>query len=273
MSSNIAELLSAYNDTNLSDIWIPSTNETVKFKPIIAAHQQTLLKRLGESSFEMAAFSLALTDIIKSTATTILDPNKYTSLDKSLIALQLRMHNISEEIDATLSEDDAKALGLDNATIKVHIPTFVESLRGVNKPSPVLVVNDGTVKVILGVPTMADEMTFAAYIQSTINKLTDNNKKELDPQAIIGDLVLGTFATFIDEITIRDQTAIFANLPGETRIQYTKLLNRRLTDACNEHVTALSEFGKLYTVFRADGPDGTTYPASLNIDARMFVES
>lgn len=273
MSSNIADLLSAYNDSNLSDVWIPSTNETIKFRPIIAAHQQTLLKRLGESSFEMAGFSLALTDIIKSTSTITLDPNKYTSLDKTAIALQLRMHNISDTIDATVSEEFKDKVG---SATTVNIADFINALKSKNEPAPVLTVNDGTVKIVLGIPTMADEMTFAAGIQSSINKATDNNKTALDPNSIIGDLVVGTFATFVDELEINGQKAIFSQLPGDVRIQYVKLLNRKLMDACEEHIKTLSAFGKKFTSYKIrvlDSDEDEPIEAVLNIDARMFVES
>ena len=270
MSSNIADLLSAYNDSNLSDVWIPSTNETIKFRPIIAAHQQTLLKRLGEASFEMAAFSLALSDIIKSTSTIALDPNKYTSLDKTIIALQLRLHNISETIDATVPDEHVESLG---KTVKVDIAQFIEDLKKSVTPPPVLTVNDGTVKIVLGIPTMADEMTFTASIQTSINKVTDNNKTTLDPQAIIGDLVVGTFATFVEEIEINGVKATFWQLPGEQRMQYVKLLNRRLMDACEAHIKELSAYGRQFTTYEVEVSDKEPVEVSLNIDARMFVES
>jgi hypothetical protein len=103
------------NSTPIYNLVIPSTKQSVKYRPFLVKDQKTLL--IAQQSADQKIMIDTLKEVIKSCITEPIDFSKLAIFDIEYIFTQLRSKSVGETVDIVLSCDEDH--GEDNAKAKV----------------------------------------------------------------------------------------------------------------------------------------------------------
>jgi hypothetical protein len=109
------------NSTPTYNLVVPSTKETIKFRPFLVKEQKALL--IAQQSENVMVMMDTLKSIIKSSVTSTIDIESLSLFDMEYIFLQLRAKSVGEEIELVLKcpEEHGSEEANKKATVNVKI--------------------------------------------------------------------------------------------------------------------------------------------------------
>ena len=169
------------NTTPTYNLVVPSTNETIKFRPFLVKEQKALL--LAQQSEDAKVMLDTLKSIIKTSVTSKIDIDSLSLFDIEYIFLKLRAKSVGEEIELALKCPEEHGSEEANKKAMVNVKINIEDIKieqSPNHTNKIPLFND--VGVVMKYPSL-----------ETINKF--QNVKSNDPS-----LVFDIIAESIDYI-------------------------------------------------------------------------
>jgi hypothetical protein len=198
--NNSLELLDALhkiNKENSVDIFVPSLNKKVKFKPLNIKQQKDLIKTTLAGATSTALFSQVLNNIIISNAEEL---NTFKIYDRYAIALGLRAYTINDTYK--YKNESVNLIKFIDKSIKKFQQCNISNTQELNYH---------TIKISLKIPTLDRDILVT-------EKFINDNKyiKHTNYSDIIGDLYIYEVVKFIESIQVGEgDTFNFADLPIE----------------------------------------------------------
>jgi hypothetical protein len=186
MSSNISDVLKQLETISIEsgiDVFIPSLQKTVKFKALNLKQQKGLLTSSIDESLTKLSFNSYFYNIIKDNILDTLDTNQLLTIDRSIIALNLR----TKALESTALIQD-KTIDLNK------VVDNVPNVQIKNYPlESVIVDNNITVKV--KAPSLGVDNDLNGFALSKKNQ-------DSDFKVVIGELFVYELTKFITDINI-----------------------------------------------------------------------
>jgi hypothetical protein len=115
------------NNTPIYSLTIPSTKESVKFRPFLVKEQKALL--IAQQSENVQVMMDTLKNIIKSSITSKLDLDSLSLFDIEYIFLQLRAKSVGEEIDLILKCPEEHGSEESNKKASVNVKVSIDDIK------------------------------------------------------------------------------------------------------------------------------------------------
>jgi hypothetical protein len=118
------------NDVPKYDLVIPSTKQSVKFRPFFVKEQKVLL--MAMESQDQKQIVNAITDTIKSCLQTEIDFNRLTAFDLEYLFVQIRAKSVGERSNLSLKCqecDDLTSVVIDLEKITVNVPKTILAIK------------------------------------------------------------------------------------------------------------------------------------------------
>lgn len=246
--------VSELNKQQLVEVFVPSLNTDVNFKPLTVKQQKQLLSSGVDTEIENLTFSNTTNSIIMENC--LGSKDKITLIDKPLILLQLRKNSVGD----TLKVAD------DNGDYVVDLNEHVQSVRGAVKSSPDLTFNvesDGV--TITGVaPTLEIDTKYNKQFTKSVKK---NNKKELALSDVVGDIYIHEMVKYVKTISIGDNTLqMDDNVSVEQSIKVFESLPMTISSKVATAIKNVREL-EIKSLENSTLPDDV----QINIDASIFT--
>lgn len=266
--ASLVDLLKSHNLSNTRSVWVPSRNAFIDVLPMIAAHHQQLLTNLSSSKFVNGAFIRTLDTILGDVANG--NNRDMKSIDRYVLALQLRQHNISDKYKATLTPQSLERVPKDSdPQVQFDIASYIAQLTA-NPPdlSGTAVVDDGTVRIELQIPTAKAESDFIDYVFSIL----DSVKEDTQPETMLGNLVIGAFVTCIQTVSIGGQKESFANLRAAEQIAIIQHLPRSVIEQITKALPQLTQVVDAVKLVKVSAYGVDDLTAEIHFDESLLVE-
>jgi len=186
---NIISNLKEHQQSNLVNIWVPSVQKELPFKPLTINQQTEIISAIG---FDGITSPLTITRVINNilleNATTDVDFKVY---DKFFVLIGLRIAALGDKV-----EGESGQLTLTK-----------------NKTNPVgLTFNEGDITIECVVPTIQEE-------NKVVTKLITKTKNDniTKPGELVNLLYIGEIVKFVDTVTVGDTTIKFSDLQYNDR--------------------------------------------------------
>ena len=245
------------------DIWVPSLNQNVKFRPLTTLHHKKFVKSLIDSSLFTTALNLHIYDVIKqSCLDSSIDIDNLTVFDKLAICFALRKHNFKKSYSVMLSEDEIRDISLDDL-----LASFKKKYKDVEPGE----ITEDSLTIKMTLPTLKREREFDAYIfskhLSNLNKSDENQVNQ-----VLADLVLYGSIVYIDSLQIGDQFVDFSTLRVDQKVELIGNLDALIFNSLNEYIQKCTEArGSLCSV-EINGLDDKPLNVEIAIDAGFFID-
>lgn len=252
MSNTIADVLKQLDELNLENsiqVFVPSLQRILKFKPLNLKQQKELLRTTIDESLVKLAFNNLLSNIISDNSVEKININSLYTFDRAAIALSLR----AKGLDKDLKIDD-KTINLEQkATDIVSIPVDLNKFKQTIK--------DSNVSIGLTIPKLGVDKEINAFALNKIKSSPENDLK-----AVISDLVIYEFVKFIEYVEIQvgenKEVLNFDTLKPSERITVIEKFPSTITNKIFDYVKSYREFESQFTHV-----DGT----NIDIDGNFFT--
>jgi hypothetical protein len=185
MTNNIQDLLKEINTSRAYDVFIPSLNTYAKLKPLIIEQIRNIIESVTTETYFEIGFQAALINIIADNLITEnINVNMLTEYDKLIIALYIRINDISPIYN-----------NIDISNKKTTITEYPH-------PASTTIENEG-IQLTCKVPTLAIERNYTQYILAKVKDKTDDSTAL---KAVINVLLLAEITKYISAITINSTT-------------------------------------------------------------------
>jgi hypothetical protein len=186
MSSNISDVLKQLETISVEsgiDVFIPSLQKTVKFKTLNLKQQKGLLTSSIDESLTKLSFNSYFYNIIKDNILDTLDINQLLTIDRSIIALNLR----TKALESTALIQD-KTIDLNK------VVDNVPNVQINNYPLENVII-DKNITVKVKAPSLGIDNDLNSFALSKKNQ-------DSDFKAVIGELFVYELTKFITDINI-----------------------------------------------------------------------
>lgn len=120
------------NNTPIYRLTVPSTKETVTFRPFLVKEQKALL--IAQQSEDVNVMMDTLKNIIKSSVTSKLNLDSLSLFDIEYIFLQLRAKSVGEEIDLILKCPEEHGSEEANKKASVNVKVNIDDIKVEQSP-------------------------------------------------------------------------------------------------------------------------------------------
>ena len=266
---DIMSLLNTANKTLDNNIYIPSLKADIASKTLNANHTKNIIKTTVEGAFADNQFTLIVYHILLDIFGDALNLEKLNIYDKEFILLQLRSKNIRDDYEVILynanDEHISKTISISKhiEKIKKGVPAFEEQIIDVTN-------NDTLYKIIINIPTIKEEYTFANNLyQEKLSKIVENDAKQL--KSLIAPMFLSHAAPFIEKIIIDTNEIDLTTLSVNERISIVEQIpSKPLLSIIDKIDTIYGKEMKTLTHINKT-MDGVIYSGRIAIDANFFV--
>lgn len=264
---NINELINLVRETNKefeSDIFVPSLQKEVHFKPMNASHLKAIIKTTVEGVFANNVFNQTVFQIISDTIDPSIPVTKITTIDKLYILMHFRVKNVNENINVVLVHDGNEKV--ESIGLKKHL-SKISKLKFDFKEQEIEV---GSYKITLGVPTIDQEYLFEKYFdQMYLRKIDENNSSEL--KKLFAPLFLNEITQYIKYLKIKDQEINFITLSVPERLSIVESLSSSVISAILSETENLfmNKANKILEVEKEI--DGEVYKGQIQINPSLFT--
>jgi hypothetical protein len=183
--------VSELSKQQIIDVFIPSINDTISFKPLTVKQQKLILSSGVDTEIENLSFSNAMNDIIIENC--LSSANKIKTIDKPLILLQLRRKAVGNTLTITSGEDIYKI------DIDEHVKNITEQATDATKTKFKL--NVEGVEIQGEIP---DLKTDTNYNKQFTKKIKSANKNKLNLTDVVGDIYIHEMVKYVKSISIGD---------------------------------------------------------------------
>jgi len=240
------DILSKLNEINFEDtvnVFIPSLQRTVSFKPLSLQQQKEILKSgISSEIFNLLEFNVIFNAIIDQNS---LEKNNYRLLDKPVIAFALRNKFTSQLLESEDKQIDTKIF-IDKK-LNVEASAFEDFF-----------IEEGLLKITAQAPNIAIDQIVSKMQLGKIKKASN-----IDLTNIIGEMYVFEVLKYIKTIqigelqqdmsllTIEDRLKLIEQLPASIITKLNALIAEKFKNPEEEYLTA----------------EGV----KLTLDARLFV--
>jgi hypothetical protein len=144
------DIISLINEKKSYNVYIPSLDQEVKFKPLSVKQLKKVLDESIIQKFYNVGFNIELHTIIKENIVGNIEVDKLTEYDRYFIALSIRLHDISDHYNGVPIQVDLK------------LPEF-------KHPSS-KEINNNNIIIRCNIPTLDIDNIFCKYIEELVNK-------------------------------------------------------------------------------------------------------
>lgn len=244
------------------DVWVPSLNQSIKFKPLTTLHHKKFVKSLIDSNLFTTSLNLHIYDVIKQSCLDAIDIDSLTVFDKLAICFALRKHNFKKPYSVLLSEDESRDISLDGL-----LANFKKKYKDVEPGK----ITEGSLTINLSLPTLKREREFDAYIFSkhlaNLNKTDENQVNQ-----VLADLVLYGSIVYIDSLSIGDQFVDFSTLRVDQKVELIGNLDALIFNKLNEYVQKCTDARASLCSVEINGLDDKPLNVEIAIDAGFFID-
>lgn len=260
--NDILTLIETVNKSLDSEAYVPSQEKPIKIKTLNANHTKNILKSAMDGAFATNQFNLIIYQILKEVVDHPLA--SLNILDKLFILLQLRIKNVSDEIEIELTSDKGEKikqkLNLTRLLAKIKKETFSFSNE---------LIESDKITVQLAYPSIEDEYQFEYNLFKTkIANIDEKNEKAI--RSLFAPMFINNVAQFVTSI----------NINGTEINMKTKNINERLLIV--EKLPAVIDkiINKIDTIFGKQLAkitsievirDDVVYSGNLSLDASFFI--
>ena len=240
------DILSKLNEINFEDtvnVFIPSLQRTVSFKPLSLQQQKEILKSgISSEIFNLLEFNVIFNAIIDQNS---LEKNNYRLLDKPVIAFALRNKFTTQLLESEDKQIDTKIF-IDKK-LNVEASAFEDFF-----------IEEGSLKITAQAPNIAIDQIVSKMQLGKIKKASN-----IDLTNIIGEMYVFEVLKYIKTIqigelqqdmsllTIEDRLKLIEQLPASIITKLNALIAEKFKNPEEEYLTA----------------EGV----KLTLDARLFV--
>jgi hypothetical protein len=244
------------------DVWVPSLNQNVKFKPLTTLHHKKFVKSLIDSSLFTTSLNLHIYDVIKQSCLDSIDVDTLTAFDKLAICFALRKHNFKKPYSVLLSENESRDISLDD---------LLAGFKRKYKDIEPFEVKEGSLVIKMSLPTLKRDKEFDAYIfskhLSNLNKTDENQVNQ-----VLSDLVLYGSIVYIDSLAIGDQFIDFNTLRVDQKVELIGNLDALIFNKLSEYVQKCADTRKELCSVDINGLDDKPLNVEIAIDAGFFID-
>lgn len=257
-------LLKKNAEQNGSDIWVPSLNKSVKFKPLTTLHHKKFVKILIDSSIFNNALNLHIYDVISQTCIDPINIDDLTVYDRIAICLGLRTVNFKKNYKLIVGENEEKEIDLN-----LLLQSAKEKYSNISLNNKSIKVGDIVVEV--GLPNLKKEKEFDSYI---FNKYLVNYDKTNQEQTnqIFADLMLFSAVTYIQSIAVGENIVKFDDLKIHEKIEIISNLNRSIFDPISEFILECNNQKTSLFSIEVTNTNNENQNIEISVDAGFFVD-
>jgi len=260
--NDILNLIETVNKSLDSEAYVPSQEKPIKIKTLNANHTKNILKSAMDGAFAANQFNLIIHQILKEVVDHPL--GSLTTLDKMFLLLQLRIKNVSDEIEIELTSDKGEKIKQ-----KLNLNKLLNKLKKETFSFTNEVIESDKITVQLAYPSIEDEYQFEHNLFKTkIANIDEKNEKAI--RSLFAPMFINNVAQFVTSI----------NINGTDINMKTKNINERLLIV--EKLPAVIDkiINKIDTVFGKQlskitnieiTRDDVVYNGVLNLDASFFI--
>lgn len=185
--------ISELNKQQIVDIYIPSIDDTLSFKPLTVKQQKLILSSGVDTEIENLTFSNTMNSIILENC--LASSDKIKTTDKPAILLQLRKKAVGNTLTVTAQD----------AEYKIDIDQHIESVMSLtNKDTKTTFKLDVEGVEIQG--NIPDLKTDTKYNKQFTRKIKSGNKSKLGLTDVVGDIYIYEMVKYVRSITIGENT-------------------------------------------------------------------
>lgn len=243
-------------DSYISDVYIPSTEETIKIKEINANQQKDLLSSALDNSLYNTNFIKILYGILKD----IIGEDKlktYTIFDKAALVMSIRSQ-VSKTLKVKFPEKEEN--------VEMEIYPILKRFETHYKHPSSTIVKDSKIQIEINVPSIFTEKDYEEEVHRKEKKIEDI-KSTNDIKEVISKEFLGELSKFIKSVSIEENSIDFENL---TFPQRTRLVERIPSSLVQEILNHINKWkGELDEVLTVK--DAENQKTVIKIDPLLFV--
>jgi hypothetical protein len=259
-------LVKKTTDSAVYEVWIPSLDKNVKFRPLNAAQHKSIIQCALKASILPSQFNNVFYKIIKECVVDIeVEPNSFTILDKIFIAYHIRKNSIGPVVDYTLSVKNKKK------QIQFQLDDAISNFKTKYREFAPQTIQSTDLEIDVKVPTLeAENATDRYIIDNNIDRIDDNNEEKINN--VLTESVVYTISKFIQEIRIGSNVILFYKLTTSEKIQLLNSLDKPTFDKIYNYVV---EFNKLKTLLMQNTVKSDNSTIDINVDVltpEFFIE-
>jgi hypothetical protein len=257
--NNALEELNKISEIFKFNVWVPSLQKEIEFKPINGKQQKELLGAAMDTSLYNVSFSKAFYNIIKDNIVTddksIID--NFNLVDKTSIAIHLK-NKISNKVSVMI--DDVKE--------EFEIQPLIDGIKTYKCPESKSFSSENagfTLNVEIAIPTIKTEYEYDLSFKD--NKKPEDIKTSQELQTVIQNAFIGETSKYITKVKINSNDVVFKDLNFEDRIRLIEKLPSVLIKQIVEQIAEWkTDLEKVITVTSTAGKS-----QAVNIDSVLFL--
>jgi len=227
--NDIINLLQAVEQETSFNVFVPSLQKNVKFKPLSTEQLKRILKTVVDSPIYSTEFTITINSIIKENCLdkTVTD-DTLTIYDKLLVVLKLRTASISDNYTFTFTEEEIETYSLAEKTKTISYTEHYEDFIKHALTFPEELITIDSCLVTCNLPSLQTENRLEKELHKNA-KIDVSTPEEL--RTIVGETFINEVTKFISNISINDIAIDLTNLSFKERIRLveklpTKIINQ-----------------------------------------------
>ena len=239
--------LKKYNEASHIEIYVPSLNEKISFKPLTVKQQTDIIT--GVMTAQQNENAYAYQNIIDDIIITNCEKEHAPSLlafDRACILVQLRLDTMGEtlELDGQTYNLADHVSGFDANTVDIESIDSVLEYEGIT--------------VQCAAPTLKDEVGVNTDVPKVYKTTTDENS--------VSNVFLIELTKYIETVTFDKNVITFEDLTLKQKIQICEMLPMSLSQQIVEYIEAIRELESPFINIAVE--DGTS--VEIPIDSQLF---
>ena len=233
------------------DIFVPSINKNVMFKPLNIRQQKEIIKSSLDKNIPGISFNTVINEIISENSQ---EKIEFLVLDRLNIAFNLRKNIFGDKINVSRSEESKIFTSIDEKLSKIKLQVS-DSLKQKE-------INIDGLKILLKTPTLNTDNKVNKDAQKNLSHLLekDNAVKDLVSELFVYELI-----KFIDTIEIDSQILLVKELSISQQIKTLESLPANVNKEIMNFVESIRDYEKQYQVFKVENKE-----YNVTIDASFF---
>lgn len=252
---DIIAALDQANESNTIDIFVPSKQETVKFKPLTVNHQKKIIETaIDAADFNISAQSLLSSEIINDCCVGSTDDFYVT--DRDAILIGLRVQTLGYDVPTQTDQGEQ---------VKVNIKQHVNNFTTTPPPSGLFdtqtIECDG-VSLEVRVPRLVEDDEVNKKI---LPRLSKTLKDDEDLKSVVGESLLYEFIKYIVTLRVGNQTIEFDNSQATQLIKVLEALPMSVSNLIVKEMEKVKQYEHNFTRIKQDNQTLT-----IVTDARFY---
>jgi len=237
------------------DVYIPSLDKEVPFKPLNIRQQKEIIKASFDKNIPGISFNNILNTIIKENCQ---EQNiELLVTDRPSIAIALR-----KNIFGTIIKNAVKSDTLNEESIEFDLEQVIQTKFKLDIKLTKVVKSEG-LEVQLRIPTLAADSRVNKESQKVLSHLVEQNNSIKD---LISELFVYELVKFIDFVEVLDVgKAVFTEISVVDQIKLVESLTAEVNKNIMEYIEEVRKFEKKYLSFTKNNKE-----YNINLDASFF---